>query len=148
MADLSIVKGLGSSKKAPPEARRAYWRERYRLVGARRTPEGLEKRRESDRIYHQRRSKVVKRIKQVGMSARRRGNMEFIRSLRANPCMDCGGTFPVICMDFDHRDPSQKSFELSRSRALSKEGEVVGRGSEVRSGVLELPSNQNRATQD
>jgi hypothetical protein len=30
------------------------------------------------------------------------GNYAYIASLKANPCMDCGGTFPSECMDFDH----------------------------------------------
>lgn len=25
-----------------------------------------------------------------------------VEALRDNPCMDCGGSFPVECMDFDH----------------------------------------------
>ena len=29
------------------------------------------------------------------------------------PCADCGGRFPKPCMDFDHRDPAQKSFTVS-----------------------------------
>lgn len=28
--------------------------------------------------------------------------------LRSVPCADCRGTFPTVCMDFDHRDPTQK----------------------------------------
>ena len=26
--------------------------------------------------------------------------------------MDCGGTFPTFCMDFDHRDPEAKSYNI------------------------------------
>lgn len=29
------------------------------------------------------------------------------------PCLDCGGRFPPECMDFDHRDPSVKLFDVS-----------------------------------
>jgi hypothetical protein len=32
------------------------------------------------------------------------------------PCMDCGGYFPPVCMDFDHRDPSNKSFSVAGSK--------------------------------
>ena len=28
--------------------------------------------------------------------------LEWIASQKAKPCMDCGGTFPPECMDFDH----------------------------------------------
>jgi hypothetical protein len=34
--------------------------------------------------------------------------------LKSKPCMDCGGTFPPYVMDFDHRDPSQKSRGVSQ----------------------------------
>jgi hypothetical protein len=26
-----------------------------------------------------------------------------VQELKANPCVDCGGTFPRECMDYDHR---------------------------------------------
>lgn len=29
--------------------------------------------------------------------------LAFIRSLRDSPCMDCGDSFPMCCMEFDHR---------------------------------------------
>jgi hypothetical protein len=29
--------------------------------------------------------------------------------LKSKPCTDCGGTFPVCCMDFDHRAGTNKS---------------------------------------
>lgn len=29
------------------------------------------------------------------------------------PCMDCGGRYPSECMEFDHRDPSRKKFNIS-----------------------------------
>lgn len=53
---------------------------------------------------------------------RRRQNatVEWLRALRAVPCLDCGGMFPPHVMDFDHRDPAQKSFQLSAPRALLK----------------------------
>ena len=30
------------------------------------------------------------------------------------PCMDCGGKFPVECMDFDHRDPKTKTLNIAQ----------------------------------
>ena len=33
--------------------------------------------------------------------------------LKANPCMDCGGTFPLRDMEFDHRDPNSKDANIS-----------------------------------
>ena len=38
-----------------------------------------------------------------------------INTLKANtPCADCGDIFPAVCMDFDHRDPTTKSFTISQ----------------------------------
>ncbi len=43
----------------------------------------------------------------------------------SNPCSDCGEKFPYYCMDFDHRDPSQKSDGVrDLMRAISK-GKVL-----------------------
>lgn len=32
---------------------------------------------------------------------------------RAVPCADCGGTFPTICMDFDHRPGAEKKADVA-----------------------------------
>lgn len=48
--------------------------------------------------------------------ARRRRSVELLQwldSLKARPCLDCGGTFPPECMDFDHIDPATKRFTIS-----------------------------------
>ncbi|KKL49498.1 hypothetical protein LCGC14_2314900 [marine sediment metagenome] len=38
-----------------------------------------------------------------------------INRLKENTsCVDCGGLFPAVCMDFDHRDPSLKRFSISQ----------------------------------
>lgn len=38
---------------------------------------------------------------------------ELIATAKNRPCTDCGGTFPLVCMDFDHRDPSTKLFTIA-----------------------------------
>lgn len=38
----------------------------------------------------------------------------YIKEQKNKPCMDCGISFPYYVMDFDHRDPSQKSANLAR----------------------------------
>lgn len=38
--------------------------------------------------------------------------VELVR-YKGGRCHDCGGEFPVCCFDFDHRDPLQKSFNIS-----------------------------------
>jgi hypothetical protein len=27
---------------------------------------------------------------------------EWVNEMKSQPCMDCGGTFPPVCMDYDH----------------------------------------------
>ncbi len=45
---------------------------------------------------------------------------KWVQSLKASPCLDCGGSFPTECMDFDHVR-EKKRFNLSaRGRYFSK----------------------------
>jgi hypothetical protein len=45
---------------------------------------------------------------------------DTIQKLKYNkPCVDCGLLFPSVCMDFDHRDPSQKKYTIARMKSLS-----------------------------
>lgn len=41
---------------------------------------------------------------------------KLFEGFRGIPCMDCNTTYPVECMDFDHRDPSTKSFTIGRNK--------------------------------
>jgi hypothetical protein len=50
--------------------------------------------------------------------SRQRLTLEFLRDLRRRPCADCGETFSPHVMDFDHRDPLKKSFNITSSRAM------------------------------
>src|SRR5438874_1776076 len=45
---------------------------------------------------------------------RQRDAVEFLRQLRSVLCLDCGRAFPPYVMDFEHRDPSEKSTEVPR----------------------------------
>lgn len=38
----------------------------------------------------------------------------YVDQVRDVPCMDCRNKFPVVCMDFDHRDADDKLTEVSR----------------------------------
>jgi hypothetical protein len=49
---------------------------------------------------------------------RQAGAVEMLRELRRVPCGDCGGGFEPHQMDFDHRDPTTKSFALMTGRAM------------------------------
>ena len=66
--------------------------------------------------YGRNRQAEIDRVK-----ARQHATRDFLRELRNVPCLDCGGTFLPHQMDFDHRDPSTKSFQVTDSRLKSRE---------------------------
>jgi hypothetical protein len=41
----------------------------------------------------------------------------YVNALKANPCTDCGNSFPPVCMDFDHLPQYEKSFEINQAWA-------------------------------
>lgn len=45
----------------------------------------------------------------------------YVHSLKQAPCVDCGGKFPPICMDFDHRDPTKKKWGVGNMINISME---------------------------
>lgn len=63
--------------------------------------------------YWRNREKEIERV-----TVRQAATMSLLRELRKRSCADCGRTFSPHQMDFDHRDPSAKAFNLSSSRAM------------------------------
>lgn len=37
----------------------------------------------------------------------------LVQDLKKKSCMDCGNSFPPVCMDFDHRNPAEKIDQIS-----------------------------------
>lgn len=52
---------------------------------------------------------------------RHKRGREFIDRCKNVPCLDCKGTFPPECMDFDHRDASSKKMHIGSSTNCSIE---------------------------
>jgi len=50
----------------------------------------------------------------VAQRARWRANVAMLNELRDVPCADCGRRFPPCVMQFDHRDPATKTYEVTR----------------------------------
>jgi formate-dependent nitrite reductase cytochrome c552 subunit len=63
--------------------------------------------------YAAHREQEIERVR-----GRQAATLEFLRDLRRQPCQDCGRTFPPWVMDFDHRDPVKKSFNVTSGRAM------------------------------
>jgi len=45
----------------------------------------------------------------------------IINAFKTKPCTDCGIKYPFYVMDFDHLNPQDKKFNLSRSKGKSLE---------------------------
>lgn len=42
-----------------------------------------------------------------------------IDAAKSGPCADCGKNYPPYVMDFDHRDPAEKSYGLARMAMMA-----------------------------
>ena len=51
---------------------------------------------------------------------------QYLAMRKSLPCLDCGGTFPPECMDFDHLPQYEKKFNASLSQA-SRSFREIGR---------------------
>lgn len=50
---------------------------------------------------------------------------QYVERLKSAPCTDCKKKFPPISMDFDHRDPSTKSFSISELIVTAPSFEIL-----------------------
>lgn len=56
------------------------------------------------------------------LSVLRARNMARLTEAKNKPCMDCGGSFPAVCMDFDHvRGNKVGNISTMAGQALSPE---------------------------
>jgi hypothetical protein len=68
--------------------------------------------------YRRNREQELFRVK-----ARQAGTRDMLREWREVPCADCGNRYEPHQMDFDHRDPSAKCFNLTAGRAALRSRE-------------------------
>lgn len=66
--------------------------------------------------YQRNKLEIRTRLKKRRMMFRK-----VVNELRSNPCMDCGKTFPPVCMDFDHRPGEVKFANISQLARYSSE---------------------------
>ena len=90
---------------------------RYTAYGCR-CPKCLEAGRQHCRDYYNKLPKEQKELKNQkhleNLAKRRAEIQEHVNSLKTKACLDCGHTFPPVCMDFDHVKGS-KSFNIARA---------------------------------
>lgn len=68
---------------------------------------------QNDPLYAQMKRNSVRNNRQKSRS--------LLWELKKEPCVDCGEAFPPECMDFDHRDPSTKLYNVSQMQGRSRE---------------------------
>jgi hypothetical protein len=68
------------------------------------------------RWYAANREREIERV-----TRRQTATRDFLRALRDRPCVDCGGRFRPVQMAFDHRDPAEKRFTLSKMQLKSRD---------------------------
>ena len=80
--------------------------------------DGLQNRcRECDKIYQKKwfDANKERRLKCVKINNKKyyiKNHLAILEYFKAHPCLDCGETDPVV-LEFDHRDPSIKEFNIS-----------------------------------
>lgn len=71
--------------------------------------------REYDREYYKENFSINSKKKNAFAAERRRITKSKIDAYKDRPCLDCGIRYPAWAMEFDHRDPSTKLFDISSS---------------------------------
>jgi hypothetical protein len=56
---------------------------------------------------------------------RRQRITEAINLIKSNPCTDCGVQYPPHVMDFDHIEPSNKSYDIHRLKSDGASVEAI-----------------------
>lgn len=73
-------------------------------------PSSPAKRRAQQRRYYEdNKEKCRERVRRTQADRR-----ALIAELKNEPCADCGGKFPAVCMDWHHRDPATKDRTFHR----------------------------------
>ena len=69
------------------------------------------------RAYSKRNRVLMNGHKQLAALQKR----NFINGLKGRPCADCGREYPSYVMQFDHRDPATKAFNIGSAESKTLE---------------------------
>jgi len=72
---------------------------------------------EHQKLFRQRHPARAKELRQCSIKKRK----AIVAALRNQPCADCGVQYPSYIMEFDHRNPTAKSFTLAGANRRSIE---------------------------
>lgn len=78
--------------------------------------------------YKERQPQEIERAR-VKRTTSYAAKQKLLRTLKDNPCLDCGDKFHFSAMDFDHRDPDTK---------LADVGQLVGQGCSIQTFLDEV----------
>lgn len=84
---------------------------------------GREQRNKTTREYRARRYRAEGRWQDEGKKAREL--KVWMLELKSKPCTDCGQTFPVCCMQFDHRKGTKKKYNVGSMFAHHYSRELI-----------------------
>jgi hypothetical protein len=74
----------------------------------------------SQKRYREKREWYIERNRE-----RKRLFREYYMENKDKPCTDCGVQYDPICMEYDHRDPSTKLFNVSQPQNVSSMKKLV-----------------------
>lgn len=81
------------------------------------TDEGKEKRKARCKQWYQ----EHKEEHIAATIAKAKATREWLNEKKNIPCADCGRIFPPVCMDFDHREPHLKEFDIALASGRPRE---------------------------
>jgi len=84
--------------------------------------EFINKKPERDKLKSQKKNKEIYRKYQ---KQKREIRKQELVNLRGGKCSKCGYNSCIACLDFHHRNPDEKEFEISNSGLLLKWGRLV-----------------------
>lgn len=109
-----------ATKEEQLEARRLATR-RWRARNPEKAAEGYRKWRDANREWRSEYSRNWRETHPERVAAWAEAKRLVVEQMRAvvdaeksKPCADCGGMFPPVAMDLDHRDPTDKVTDVSK----------------------------------
>lgn len=117
------LKHFRERSKDPKFRRKRADREAARRAGMSEQQREAERRYQVD--YRGKQDPEEKRRKNREYMAKRRAERQvWLYDIKNVPCMDCGGRYPGVCMDFDHRPGTGKRFNIGERFAMVNMGDL------------------------